>query len=135
FDRKKTVKEVIEMDSAGQIPRILQNPMHKDTVMVHGGNTYTIIRFKADNPGIWFFHCHTDGHMQQGMAMVIKVGNLIQFPSPPSYFPRCGGYTYRHALHKDSSSSTWRPQKNFSTNVLLTIAVMLLFLNDKLLRL
>ncbi|KAK3595486.1 hypothetical protein CHS0354_021582 [Potamilus streckersoni] len=77
----------------------------------------------------WFFHCHTDGHMQQGMAMVIKVGNLTQFPTPPSYFPRCGGYTYRDVLYKDTTSSTWRLHKNFSTNVLLTIvAILQLFL-------
>ncbi|KAL3875074.1 hypothetical protein ACJMK2_038012, partial [Sinanodonta woodiana] len=135
FDRQKTAKEVIEMDSAGRIPRILQNPMHKDTIMVHGGFTYTIIRFKADNPGIWFLHCHTDGHLQQGMAMVIKVGNLAEFPTPPSYFPRCGGYTYRDTLYKDSSSLSWRLQMNLSTSVFLTIAAILLTLNDQLLEL
>ncbi|KAL3875073.1 hypothetical protein ACJMK2_038011 [Sinanodonta woodiana] len=126
FDTMKTVQEVMDMDLAGRIPRILQNPMHKDTVMVHGGFTYTIIRFKADNPGTWFFHCHTDGHMQQGMAMVIKVGNLNEFPTPPSYFPRCGGYAYRNTLYKVTTSSSWRLLNKFSTNVLNSVASILL---------
>ncbi|PWY88540.1 hypothetical protein BO70DRAFT_359994, partial [Aspergillus heteromorphus CBS 117.55] len=31
---------------------------------------YFVIRFKADNPGVWFFHCHIDWHLSQGLAMV-----------------------------------------------------------------
>ncbi|KAF2094977.1 hypothetical protein NA57DRAFT_15739, partial [Rhizodiscina lignyota] len=30
---------------------------------------YTVLRFKADNPGIWMFHCHILWHQASGMAM------------------------------------------------------------------
>lgn len=30
----------------------------------------------------------------QGMAMVMKVGDPESFPKPPSYHPKCGGYSY-----------------------------------------
>ena len=43
----------------------------KDTVIVPFGG-YTTIRFKFDNPGWWFFHCHIEIHQLQGMAAVVK---------------------------------------------------------------
>ena len=43
-------QDVEVLDSKGKIKRNLQNPIKKDTVMVPDGG-YTIIRFKADNPG------------------------------------------------------------------------------------
>lgn len=36
---------------------------------------YFVIRFVADNPGVWLFHCHIDWHMSQGLAM-----SLIEAP-------------------------------------------------------
>jgi len=44
-------------------------PMIRDTVIVpnHG---YVVLRFKADNPGVWFFHCHTDWHAATGLGVV-----------------------------------------------------------------
>lgn len=43
----------------------------KDTVIVPYGG-YTTIRFVADNPGWWFFHCHIEVHQLEGMAAIIK---------------------------------------------------------------
>ena len=47
--------------------------------------------------GIWFFHCHNEGHLMQGMALLVKIGSAEEFPKPPSNFPKCGGYTYRRS--------------------------------------
>jgi iron transport multicopper oxidase len=44
-------------------------PMIRDTVMVPG-NGHVVIRFRADNPGVWFFHCHTEWHAVQGLGVV-----------------------------------------------------------------
>mmetsp|Transcript_5883 Transcript_5883/g.5812 ORF Transcript_5883/g.5812 Transcript_5883/m.5812 type:complete len:619 (-) Transcript_5883:362-2218(-) len=44
-------------------------PMMRDTVYVEP-QSYMVIRFKADNPGVWFFHCHIDWHLLQGLALV-----------------------------------------------------------------
>lgn len=33
------------------------NPMRRDTVIIPSVGSATI-RFRADNPGAWFFHCH-----------------------------------------------------------------------------
>lgn len=45
-------------------------PMERDTVMVNS-NGFVKLRFKADNPGVWFFHCHVDWHLEQGLAIVL----------------------------------------------------------------
>ena len=45
-------------------------PMSRDTVYVNP-QSYIVIRFKADNPGVWFFHCHIEWHLEQGLALVL----------------------------------------------------------------
>ncbi|QIW96265.1 hypothetical protein AMS68_001783 [Peltaster fructicola] len=42
-------------------------PMRRDTFMVNPGGNF-VIRFVADNPGIWFFHCHIEWHLVTGLA-------------------------------------------------------------------
>lgn len=51
----------------------LKNPVKKDTVVVPRRG-YAVLRFRADNPGIWMFHCHVLWHQASGMAMGIEVG-------------------------------------------------------------
>ncbi|RYN46516.1 hypothetical protein AA0114_g8304 [Alternaria tenuissima] len=45
-------------------------PAKRDGVVVPAFG-YAVIRFKADNPGVWFFHCHIDFHLVGGMAATI----------------------------------------------------------------
>ncbi|KGU25593.1 iron transport multicopper oxidase FET3 [Candida albicans P57055] len=45
-------------------------PMSRDTVYVKP-QSYIVMRFKADNPGVWFFHCHIEWHLDQGLAIVL----------------------------------------------------------------
>ncbi|KAK4173265.1 putative precursor of iron transport multicopper oxidase FET3 [Triangularia setosa] len=53
-------------------------PMRRDTVVVHPkGNL--VLRFKADNPGVWLFHCHIEWHVQSGlMATFVEAPLEIQ---------------------------------------------------------
>jgi hypothetical protein len=60
-------------DSAIQPNLNLVDPVRKDTVSVPRKG-YVVLRFLADNPGIWMFHCHVLFHMASGMAMGILVG-------------------------------------------------------------
>lgn len=34
---------------------------------------YAVLRFRADNPGLWMFHCHVLWHQASGMAMAFEV--------------------------------------------------------------
>lgn len=45
-------------------------PMERDTLLVNP-NGFIVIRFKADNPGVWYFHCHVDWHLEQGLAITL----------------------------------------------------------------
>ncbi|GAB6033503.1 hypothetical protein CHUAL_013382 [Chamberlinius hualienensis] len=89
---ENTVENFKQLDSEGQIARKLTNPVLKDTVGVLRGG-YAIIRFKADNPGFWVFHCHVAFHLEAGMGLVFQVGNpATDFPPVPEGFPKCGNY-------------------------------------------
>ncbi|SGZ52816.1 CIC11C00000002709 [Sungouiella intermedia] len=50
--------------------RFPEHPMVRDTVMVNA-NGFIVLRFKAENPGVWFFHCHVDWHLEQGLAITL----------------------------------------------------------------
>ncbi|KAK8106244.1 hypothetical protein PG999_009603 [Apiospora kogelbergensis] len=44
----------------------LANPMRRDTITVPA-NSHVVLRFLADNPGMWALHCHVAWHMEGGM--------------------------------------------------------------------
>ncbi|KAI8360717.1 multicopper oxidase-domain-containing protein [Choanephora cucurbitarum] len=64
-------------------------PTVRDTITVPA-NGYLILRFKADNPGVWFFHCHVDWHLPAGLAATfITAPELVQQQTRlPSSFDR-----------------------------------------------
>lgn len=40
-------------------------------------------------------HCHLDFHVETGMAVILKVGNVEDLPAIPENFPRCGNYYHQ----------------------------------------
>ncbi|CAD0111338.1 unnamed protein product [Aureobasidium uvarum] len=46
----------------------LSNPLRRDTVSVEAFG-WALIRFVADNPGAWAFHCHISWHAEAGLLM------------------------------------------------------------------
>ncbi|KAI3735019.1 hypothetical protein L6452_14505 [Arctium lappa] len=54
---------------------------------------WAVIRFVADNPGVWIMHCHLDVHIGWGLATVFLVDNgvgpLQQLEQPPPDLPVC----------------------------------------------
>jgi iron transport multicopper oxidase len=44
-------------------------PARRDTFVLPPQG-YFVIRFVADNPGVWVFHCHIDWHLSSGLAML-----------------------------------------------------------------
>jgi len=54
----------------------LTNPMRRDTMTVDAFG-WALIRFKADNPGLWAFHCHISWHMEAGLLMQFQTRNDI----------------------------------------------------------
>ncbi|KAM0948345.1 putative laccase [Dioscorea sansibarensis] len=70
----------------------LVHPQVRNTIAVPPGG-WAVIRFTANNPGIWLVHCHLDVHLPIGLAMALEVENgptpNSKLPPPPPDFPTC----------------------------------------------
>lgn len=70
----------------------LVDPVERNTVGVPSGG-WVAIRFLADNPGVWFMHCHLEVHTSWGlkMAWLVLDGMLPsqKLLSPPADLPKC----------------------------------------------
>ncbi|XP_057523705.1 laccase-17-like [Amaranthus tricolor] len=70
----------------------LVDPVERNTIGVPAGG-WVAIRFLADNPGVWFMHCHLEVHTSWGlkMAWIVEDGKLPnqKLPPPPSDLPKC----------------------------------------------
>ncbi|XP_078181431.1 laccase-3-like [Carex rostrata] len=70
----------------------LVDPPQRNTVGVPV-NGWAVIRFVADNPGVWLMHCHLDVHITWGLAMAFLVedgvGELESLEPAPVDYPLC----------------------------------------------
>ncbi|KAE8696199.1 Laccase-22 [Hibiscus syriacus] len=70
----------------------LVDPVERNTVGVPTGG-WTAIRFRADNPGVWFMHCHLELHTGWGLKMAFVVedgkGADQSILPPPNGLPPC----------------------------------------------
>ncbi|KAH8823797.1 laccase [Flagelloscypha sp. PMI_526] len=57
--------------SAGETTDNWVNPPRRDVVSTGLATDNVTIRFRADNAGPWFLHCHIDWHLEVGLAVVI----------------------------------------------------------------
>ncbi|QRV94725.1 Multicopper oxidase [Ceratobasidium sp. AG-Ba] len=56
------------VQSLGQTTPNYVDPPRRDVVRV--SSTGVVLRFRTDNPGPWFVHCHIDWHLEAGLAVV-----------------------------------------------------------------
>lgn len=49
------------------------NPLRRDTASVEAFG-WLLVAFRADNPGVWMFHCHIGWHGEAGLGMVFATG-------------------------------------------------------------
>ena len=47
-----------------------RKPPRRDTVAVFP-KSHAVLRFKADNPGVYLFHCHIEWHVEMGLTATI----------------------------------------------------------------
>ncbi|KAB1221802.1 Laccase-17 [Morella rubra] len=70
----------------------LVDPVERNTMGIPSGG-WVAIRFLADNPGVWFMHCHLEIHTSWGLRMAWlvldgKLPNQKLLP-PPADLPKC----------------------------------------------
>jgi iron transport multicopper oxidase len=74
------------------------NPPTRDTVTIMA-NSYAVLRFKADNPGVFLFHCHIEWHVEMGLtATIIEAPEMLRnLPIPEDHIKACKalGIKYR----------------------------------------
>ncbi|AWU73536.1 hypothetical protein CAS74_001338 [Pichia kudriavzevii] len=92
-------------ESAPYTPR--EKSLFRDTLYVNP-QSHFVIRFKADNPGVWFFHCHIDWHLLQGLALTfvedpvgIREKEADLGETWKETCEACGGYTGNAANNTD----------------------------------
>lgn len=99
----QTLEDIKARNENGSIYKNFDTAPQKDAVGIpaHG---FAVLRFKADNPGYWFFHCHVTVHAEEGMGLVLKVGKDSEMVHPHHGFPTCGNYKPKNTrLHHESS--------------------------------
>ncbi|ORX64105.1 hypothetical protein DL89DRAFT_272719 [Linderina pennispora] len=66
------------------------SPLRRDTVFL-GPFQYVVIRFRADNPGVWLFHCHMDWHSPNLRSVFVSAPDVMQrtLRVPQSVFDQC----------------------------------------------
>ncbi|GMF52593.1 unnamed protein product [Phytophthora fragariaefolia] len=105
-----------------QLPALkLLNPMTRDVYTVppctsdgNGGCKdagYLVLRFNADNPGVWIFHCHIDWHLEAGLSMMLVEGEeelqkkgVAAFSN--SILSVCGSNSKFHPGHNSTGNAT-----------------------------
>lgn len=66
----------------------LKNPPLRNTAVIFPFG-WTALRFVADNPGVWAFHCHIEPHLHMGMGVVFAEGvHLVK--DVPTHALACG---------------------------------------------
>ncbi|KAJ1946057.1 ferroxidase fet3, partial [Linderina macrospora] len=54
------------------------SPVRRDTFILRGGH-YAVLRFRANNPGAWLFHCHIEYHAIRGLQLTfVTAPELLQ---------------------------------------------------------
>jgi iron transport multicopper oxidase len=79
----------------GAYQNVSQTPIRRDTIMVqnHG---HAVLRFRANNPGVWLLHCHVEWHVEAGLvATIIEAPETFpesQDAPPQSHYDVCAAY-------------------------------------------
>lgn len=101
-----------------------KNPRHADTVTLPPYG-WVLLRFNADNPGIWPMHCHIGWHEFMGQSMHFAVDVPSIPPTPEGVLPTCKTECfYTAALYDPPLESA--PPASLSTLARPPSAIMLL---------
>lgn len=68
-------------------------PLRRDTIMANI-ESHIVLRFRADNPGIWMFHCHIEWHIEAGLSATIVEApeDLQDLQIPSDHLESCRKY-------------------------------------------
>jgi len=79
---------------------------------------FAIVAFRADNPGVWFFHCHIEFHVLIGMvAQFVEAPDVMQrtLVIPPVIREQCGKQGF--PTFQDEGNGSSSEQEDASTEI------------------
>ena len=76
FDESEQDQKTVRYNESAPLMDFPKHPIMRDTLVLEP-NGHAVLRFRADNPGVWIFHCHVDWHLEQGLAAVFVESPLI----------------------------------------------------------
>jgi FtsP/CotA-like multicopper oxidase with cupredoxin domain len=87
---------------------IINNAVRRDVATVPSFG-WSLIRFIADNPGLWLFHCHVLWHSQSGMAMqfLSRRDVMRNWTVPAENMALCGASAEELETGLPAKDSTW----------------------------
>jgi len=109
----RVATDVASNDSVANPPHTegAANPMRRDTIVVPAGGAVNI-RFVADNPGAWIFHCHIEWHLEVGLAVV-----FMEAPTEAQETLTIPQEMYEHCATDKTPSTGNAVGKNSTTNL------------------
>jgi iron transport multicopper oxidase len=100
--------------SANPVNETQINPVRRDTVHIPA-ESYAVIRWRADNPAVWFFHCHVEWHLESGLAaQIIEAPEVMpqRLQPPQQLYDNCkalGWSTSGNAAGKEALDLSGAP--------------------------
>lgn len=83
-------------------------PPYRDTYTTtpaEGNSSWMALRYKADHPGVWAFHCHMQTHFSGGMAVVLMDAS-DKVPAIPSEYQQGNGCPKDSPDYKPSTGAS-----------------------------
>jgi len=121
--------QILEGPFIEEIHRRNLSPVSRlETISILTGS-WLVLRFRADNPGVWLLHCHIAHHLEVAMGMVFEVGlmeakNVLKIPSKSVELCKRSGIDIG-----TSNASTLIMRHSVLTSIILLL--LLLFLELK----
>lgn len=103
------------------------NPTLRDTQQIQAFG-WMVLLFEADNPGVWFFHCHIEWHMEAGLALVFNESKALINPPPmdlPYYTTYGAVYSNLYPTAHPTSPPTSGGGVNLIFNLQLSVIVII----------
>ncbi|KAH7923921.1 hypothetical protein BV22DRAFT_1196311 [Leucogyrophana mollusca] len=92
----------------------LVNPMRRDTVSVPA-LSHVVLRFLADNPGMWALHCHVAWHMEGGMFVQVlerpyDLMDMLKTKLNPRVKAKSMRFCYKSGDQAFGTEAQWEPE-------------------------
>jgi iron transport multicopper oxidase len=91
-------------------------PARKDTVVVNA-NSYAVLRYRANNPGVYLFHCHIEWHVEMGLtATFIEAPEKMRgMTFPEDHIDNCKLQNIPYAGNAGGNTQDFNDESNYIT--------------------